>query len=309
MAKWPIERVSLNPPPLEELTGLVQEALDQNFQNVSVTVTQCPDLREDPFNLAGSGLCGDPRIADVGGQGNLAPVPQLDKIYSLMDVARAMELKDDQGFMLGAGAGPYRELGTNSELMPNISYKGDNVTNLTHYAKVQPNGQHICTKVDSEDCALMVNLFGSSGHSGPVLKILAANRTGGLNFTNAIAEALKLKYGSRTVSMGGVFVIKRGKANIHVMPDFSAEPLKKREDVERWLKFYDMDSPLVCLTVFHSYDPGLDLRMEHTHCFSHHGDGGHYHFDTTPEDVEYEAYLNVAEFLYRIDRPSTSGVD
>jgi hypothetical protein len=149
----------------------------------------------------------------------------------------------------------------------------------------------------------MVNLFGSTGDSGPVLKILAANRIGDLNFTTAIAEALKLKYGSRTISMGGVFVIKRGKANVHVMPDFSSEPLKKREDVDEWLKFYEMDSPLICLTVFHSYDPGLDLRMEHTHCFSNHGDGGHYHFDTTPEDVEYEAYLSPAELLYRIDRP------
>ena len=45
------------------------------------------------------------------------------------------------------------------------------------------------------------------------------------------------------------------------------------------------------------------MRIEHTHCFSHHGEGGHYHYDTTPEEVEYEAYFVVAEQLLRVDRP------
>ncbi len=27
--------------------------------------------------------------------------------------------------------------------------------------------------------------------------------------------------------------------------------------------------------------------MEHTHFYSEHGEGGHYHNDTTPEEVEY----------------------
>ena len=48
---------------------------------------------------------------------------------------------------------------------------------------------------------------------------------------------------------------------------------------------------------------GLDLRVEHTHCFSHHGEGGHYHYDITPNDVEYHGYYNVAEQLIRIDQP------
>lgn len=49
---------------------------------------------------------------------------------------------------------------------------------------------------------------------------------------------------------------------------------------------------------------GLDLRVEHTHCFSHHGEGGHYYIDTTPDTVEYLGYFMAAEFVYRIDRPT-----
>ena len=29
--------------------------------------------------------------------------------------------------------------------------------------------------------------------------------------------------------------------------------------------------------------------------FSRHGDGGHYHYDTTPDEVEYIGYFNLAE--------------
>jgi hypothetical protein len=54
---------------------------------------------------------------------------------------------------------------------------------------------------------------------------------------------------------------------------------------------------------------GLDLRVEHTHCFSTHGEGGHYHEDVSPETVVYEGYFTPAERLFRIDRPSqTHGV-
>ena len=41
---------------------------------------------------------------------------------------------------------------------------------------------------------------------------------------------------------------------------------------------------------------GLDLRVEHTHGYNlEKGQGGHYHYDTTPEEVEYIGYFNLAE--------------
>jgi hypothetical protein len=48
---------------------------------------------------------------------------------------------------------------------------------------------------------------------------------------------------------------------------------------------------------------GLDLRVEHTHCFSAHGQGGHYHYDTTPADVKYIGYYSLAESIWRVDSP------
>jgi hypothetical protein len=303
MASWSVQKFPLSPPSLQELVPCIAAGLRGNFKEVSVDVTDCPDLRQKPFCLAAEGLSGNARIADVGGPANLAPTPKLDRKYSLLEIATLMEMPEEKGFLLGAGAGPFHVLGMNSELMPNLSYNGRNVTNLTHYAKIDERDGCLCERIGSGDFGLMVNLFGSDGGPGQILKIVAKTRTGKMNFTETIQTALKAEYAEKTISMGGVFVIRQGKANLHVMPDFPKTPFKTREDVNEWLRYFDMSAPLVCLSVFHSHDPGLDLRMEHTHCFSDHNEGGHYHNDTTPDEVEYEAFFNVASAIYRIDRP------
>ncbi|TVY30246.1 Ester hydrolase-like protein [Lachnellula hyalina] len=302
MAGWSVQKLELDAPSLEDLISPISTGLSSNFQDSSVAVVSCPDLRQAPYNLAAPGLCGKPRIADVGGPANLAPSPKLDRKYSFIDMVRLMEM-GHSGAVIGASAGPFHIVGVNSELMPNWSYEEDAVVNRTHYAKIDEEGGCLCERLNSEDFGLMANLFGSEGSPGRVLKITAKIRTGDDNFTSTIQKALKARFGDRVVSLGGVFVIKKGKANLHVMPDFSRTPLKSRDEVEKWLRYFDMSAPLVCLSVFHSHDPGLDLRMEHTHCFSDHNEGGHYHDDITPADVEYEAYFNVADVLYRIDRP------
>ena len=137
-----------------------------------------------------------------------------------------------------------------------------------------------------------------------VFQIKVKNRIGSDNFVTSIRKAVISRYGTNCIGLGGVFLIKEGRAKLHVMPAFSEDPLNTDSDVESWLKFYEMTSPLVCLCVLVSNDAGLDLRLEHTHCFSYHGEGGHYHYDTTPESVEYEGYFTLAEELVRVDPPN-----
>ncbi|KAL3473234.1 hypothetical protein BJX99DRAFT_234109 [Aspergillus californicus] len=314
-----------DPPPLDELATVIENALRLNFAHAEAQVVQCPDLREPPFQLAAPGLSGSPCIADVGGQPNLFPSPNLDAKYSLLSVAENMQMSPSKGFLLGAGAAPFHDIGHNAELAPNISWKERPdvipdfndwstvaVTNRSWVIEVLPENSGInCRCSPSTNCALMVNLYGSSGIPGPVIKATARTRTGLANFTNCIRLGLAKAYGdSRPVSMGGVFLLKSGSAKFHVMPDFPAPedlPFPDRKKLEEeWLEYHTCAAPVVCLTVFHSADPeGLGLRMEHTHCFDPDGNkkGGHYHYDMDSEDVEYEAYLNVAETVYRIDRP------
>lgn len=320
--QWPLEKLALSPPTLDQLALSIHDGLQSNFRSVTVEVAQSPDLRQPPFHLAAEGLSGNPRVADVGGPLFLAPGPDFSKKYNLLSIAKQMEMPSDRGFILGAGAGPFHILGVNSELMPNVSFGAaacrgeevaneDKLSNQTYYAKIAENDSYTCEEINGShqttDFALMANLLGTDGLPGPLLHIKAKSRLGSLNFTEAIQHALKATYGKKLISLGGVFVIRSGAAKMHVMPDFPPEPFAKREDVAAWLKFFDMPAPLVCLTVIHSGDDhGLSLRMEHTHCFAPGGGrGGHYHGDAddTKDDVEYEAWLNVAEVLYRIDRP------
>lgn len=215
--------------------------------------------------------------------------------------------------MIGAGAGPFFDLGGNIELVPNIAFgpaSGGELKNCTRYAKVLDDGSALCEKIGtSTGCALMCNLFGCDGEPGPLLHVKARGRTGKLNFTEAIQKGLADVYGDRLISLGGVFVVGSGKLKMHVMPDFPGRPFTSRQDVDEWLHWYDMDTPMVCLSVLHSGDDkDLGLRKEHTHCFGADGTengqrGGHYHFDLdeTMDTVEYEGWFNVAQILYKID--------
>ena len=75
--------------------------------------------------------------------------------------------------------------------------------------------------------------------------------------------------------------------------------------VDKWLKFFEMHAPLTCQTTFISDQMGIDFRMEHTHFFSDHNDGGHYHYDLTPEEVEYSGYFLPCTKAFRV-APSRS---
>lgn len=315
---------SLFPPSLQELATVLQPALTSNYNASSITVSPCPDLRQAPYHLASPGLSGRECIADIGGQPNLFPDPRLDRRWSMVSCARAMGMSQSGGMIIGAGAGPWFHLGTNSELAPNFAWEGafEDVRNQTWYTKVEKeSGKARCERSGSTDCALMMNLYGSDGQPGNVLKVSARGRKGQeKSFTECIRHALTAHYGKeRMVSLGGVFVIKRGKTKYHVMSDFPAKPegqehtFTSAKQLNDWLTYHEFEtsekSPIVCLTVLHSADPDkkLGLRMEHTHCFTIDGShrGGHYHHDLDgqDEDVEYEAYFNSAKVVYRIDKP------
>jgi hypothetical protein len=309
-----VDKFPLDPPSLEELAQKLKPALEQNYNTSSITIETCPDLRKTPFHLATQGLSGDERIADVGGQPNLFPEPRLDCKFSLPALAQAMEMDPKGGSLIGAGAGPFHVLGTNSELAPNISWQDgfDNINNQSHFAKIdKADGSVRVAKCPSTDCALMVNLFGSASLPGPVIKISARGRKGSFkSFTECIRQALSSVYGDeRPISLGGAFVITSGRSRFHVMPDFPEKPFENSKQLNDWLTYHDFDAPIVCLSVLHSADPNkLGLRMEHTHCFSAGGEnkGGHYHYDESGEDVEYEGYFNTARAIYRVDRPEVT---
>ncbi|XP_060074383.1 ester hydrolase C11orf54 homolog [Ylistrum balloti] len=303
-ASPPVQKASTHVPSLDEVADVLSAGLGKNFADVSASVVDCPDLTKKPFMLVSEGLGGSPRLADVGGPAFLTPTPQLDKKFTFAQIAKLAELPG--AFMIGAGAGPWEHVGCNSEMMNNVILDCDGgvVRNNAHIAKVNPeNDGCILEKLTVAEFNLMGNFLVSEGKCCKVLEVKAGKRTGEENFVSCMRKTLQSFYQEKIVALGGVFLIEKGKAKLHIMPDFSKEPLTTPKQVGDWLNFYDMSAPLVCVGELVSHDPGMDLRVEHFHCFSEHGEGGHYHWDITPDDVQYRGYFVLADYIYRVDQP------
>lgn len=309
MADNNTEKFQLHVPKLEELCNVLQTGLKTNFAEAQVSVVDCPDLTKEPFQFPVKGLCGQPRITDVGGVPYLVPLVQKDKEYNMNTVAKEVELPG--AFILGAGAVPSRTVGMNAELMPLVltEVPGRPAVNGSYFSSINPaDGQCLQERYSDKfsDCnfGLLANLYACEGKPGKVIEVRAKKRTGEESLVGALRNTLEAHYPDKSLALGGTFIIQKGKAKIHIMPrEFSVCPLNNNDDVNGWLKHFEVSAPLICQSVLVSRDPGLDLRVEHTHCFSHHGEGGHYYIDTTPDTVEYLGYFMPAEFVYRIDRP------
>lgn len=93
---------------------VLQAGLSKNFGEATAAPVDCPDLTEAPFSLAAPGLCGSPRLCDVGGVPNLVPLVNRSKVYNLKEVAVKVGLPG--AFFIGAGAGSSRLAGLNCEV-------------------------------------------------------------------------------------------------------------------------------------------------------------------------------------------------
>ncbi|XP_050428748.1 ester hydrolase C11orf54 homolog [Adelges cooleyi] len=305
MKDLPTKQVKLSVPPLNEINEVILPELLKNFESVSVDVVQCPDLTQPPFYLASEGLSGDENIFDIGSPSYLLPLVNRNKVYDIKDFKQITGT--DPIFAVGAGAGPWPHVGVNSELAGNVHMACSYVKNSSRVVKINSETKSYELEqlpANETRFALLANFYTSNGVRGEVLRIVCEKRKGLLDFVTSIRLALSTFYGNQIVGLGGVILIENGKIKVHVMPDFSKVPINSEEDLNKWLNFFEVPSPLVCLGYLVSHDPGLDLRPQHFHSFSEHGAGGHYHYDTDPTTIKYTAYLNVARHIYRVDQPA-----
>lgn len=286
-------------PSLEELKEVFQSSLTSNFKNVEVDIQDCPDLSKPPFNQTSSGFGHNLRIAEVGGPGNLFPGFHTDHQFDIPTIGKVCE--HPEAAVFGPGAGPWPVVGKNCEMVADVNLKTGKVG--TKIAEIDSStGGYVQRTVDVPKFSLMANLALSDANmTSKVVHFKASVRTGEKNVTNCIRDRLEKHFGQKVVSLAGQFIIHSGQAKLHVMPQFPGCPFENNGEVDKWLKYFTMDAPLICTTVMHSHDPGHHLRMEHTHCYSNHGDAGHYHYDVTPDSVEYEGWFAPASKVYRID--------
>ena len=306
--KLRLEKKTLSTPSLESVRTALESGLSSDFSSVSVGVVDCPDLREEPWGLSAEGLGGHPRLLHVGGVPYLVPMVQRDKVYDMKDYPEICGLQS--ALMIGCGAAPWPYIGRNGEMMINLSLgrEGEVVQKSKVATTVDRDGSCLLQSLPASETrhAILGDLFICEGLPSRVLEVRCKARTGDTNLITSMRRALCEGFPGLSVGLGGVFQINKSSAKIHVMPDFSSTPLTAEKAATNWLKYYSMGSPMTMLSVLVSNDPGLDLKVEHTHGWGE-GCGGHYHTDENPDTVEYWGYFSLAEECFRLDRPVGGG--
>ncbi len=307
-----IEKSKFSEFSLDDIREALQEGLSKNYKAVEVSVVDCPNLRN--WNCPSEGISGNQKIIDVGGEPYMHDPKFLGAEFDYEEISK--KIGSEKSYALGAGSGAMScinghcgELIINENLITNES--------KSIIARVSEDKKCIVEKYSARIHGGLGNIFYTDGKQGKVLKLKIKERIGQQgSLPQAIRKSLieNLKIENNHLALGGVFRIKNGKIRSHVQPDYKDikheyyDP-KLMKCTKDFLQFYEPVGPeLQCYTVLWTGDPtggNLNLREsgEHTHfhSYNHNKDAGHYHFDVTPDKIEYEGYFNTAEEVHRVN--------
>ena len=297
---------------LDEICKALQLGLSNNYKDVNVSVIDCPNLRN--WNCPAEGISGNQKIIDVGGEPYMHDPKFLGTEFNYEEISK--KIGSEKSYALGAGSGAMSCLdGHCGELVINENL----ITNESKsiIARVSKDKKCIIEKYTARKHGGLGNIYYTDGKKGKVIKLNIKRRKGKQgSLPQAIRTALieNLTTENIHLALAGVFRILSGKIRSHVQPDYEDikheyyDP-KLMKCVNDFLQFYEPVGPeLQCYSVLWTGDPtggNLNLREsgEHTHfhSYNHDKDAGHYHFDVTPEEIEYEGYFNIASEVHRVN--------
>ena len=311
--KLDIEKASFKKLSLKKISKALQVGLCQNYKKVSVDIVDCPNLKN--WGCPAEGLSGNQKIIDVGGEPYMHDKRYIGAEFDYEEIAKL--IGSEKSYALGAGSGAMSCLdGHCGELIidDNLITKD----NKSIIAKVGKNKECITEKYSGRRHGGLGNIFYSDGKKEKVLKIRINGRSGKQGslpqaIRAALISQLNLKNNNH-IALGGIFRILKGQIRAHIQPDYENikyeyyDP-KLMKCTKDFLQFYEPVGPnLQCYSVLWTGDPTegkLNLREsgEHTHFydFKNKSCSGHYHYDVTPDEIEYECYFNTANTVYRVN--------
>ncbi len=308
-----IEKAQFAKTSLEQISEALKKGLQKNYKLVEISIVDCPNLKQ--WDCPAEGLSGNQKIIDVGGEPYMHDKKLIGAEFDYEEIAK--KIGSEKSYALGAGSGAMSCLGGHcGELVINENL----ITNESRsiIAQVDENQKCKSSKYTARKHGGLGNIYYSDGKPGKVIKIIIKGRSGKQgSLPQAMRTALKEKLSTENdnhFAVAGVFRILNGKIKSHVQPDYDTikheyyDP-KQMKCVKDFLKFYEPIGPhFQCYSILWTGDPTggkLNLREsgEHTHFHSYKGtqDAGHYHFDVTPEEIEYECYFNIPEEVHRVN--------
>ena len=308
-----IEKAQFAKTSLEQISEALKKGLQKNYKLVEITIVDCPNLKQ--WDCPAEGLSGNQKIIDVGGEPYMHDKKLIGAEFDYEEIAK--KIGSEKSYALGAGSGAMSCLGGHcGELVINENL----ITNESRsiIAQVDENQKCKSSKYTARKHGGLGNIYYSDGRPGKVIKIMIKGRSGKQgSLPQAMRTALKENLSTENdnhFAVAGVFRILNGKIKSHVQPDYDTikheyyDP-KQMKCVKDFLKFYEPIGPhFQCYSILWTGDPTggkLNLREsgEHTHFHSYKGtqDAGHYHFDVTPDEIEYECYFNIPEEVHRVN--------
>lgn len=308
-----IEKAQFAKTSLEQISEALKKGLQKNYKLVEISIVDCPNLKQ--WDCPAEGLSGNQKIIDVGGEPYMHDKKLIGAEFDYEEIAK--KIGSEKSYALGAGSGAMSCLGGHcGELVINENL----ITNESRsiIAQVDENQKCKSSKYTARKHGGLGNIYYSDGKPGKVIKIMIKGRSGNQgSLPQAMRTALKENLSTENdnhFAVAGVFRILNGKIKSHVQPDYDTikheyyDP-KQMKCVKDFLKFYEPIGPhFQCYSILWTGDPTggkLNLREsgEHTHFHSYKGtqDAGHYHFDVTPEEIEYECYFNIPEEVHRVN--------
>ena len=308
-----IEKAKFTEYSLDKISDALQSGLSSNYKVVEVSIVDCPNLRD--WDCPSEGISGNQKIIDVGGEPYMHDPKFIGAEFDYEEISKM--IGSEKSYALGAGSGAMSCLdGHCGELVINENLITDESKSII--ARVGKNKECIAEKYTARKHGGLGNVFYTDGNRGKVIKIKIKGRSGEQGsltqaMRKALSDNLKIK-GNDHIALAGVFRILNGKIRSHVQPDYKDikheyyDP-EQMKCVKDFLQFYEPVGPeLQGYCVLWTGDPtggNLNLREsgEHTHFHSYTKENvaGHYHFDVTPEEIEYEGYFNTAEEVHRVN--------
>ena len=308
-----IEKANFENISLEKIAEALQKGLVENYKEVEVSTENCPNLKK--WGCPAEGISGNQKIIDVGGEPYMHDKKLIGTEFNYEIIAK--KIGSEKSYALGAGSGAMSCLdGHCGELVINENFITSESKSII--AMVGERKQCISKKYEDKKHGGLGNIYYTDGKKGKVIKLKIKERIGKQgSLPQAMRSALSKNLNTNNnnhIALAGVFRILSGKIKSHIQPDYADikheyydEKLMKC--TKDFLQFYEpVGSKLQCYSILWTGDPSggrLDLREsgEHTHFHSYddNSEAGHYHYDVTPKDIEYECYFNTAEEIHRVN--------
>ncbi|XP_071578045.1 ester hydrolase C11orf54 homolog [Temnothorax nylanderi] len=265
-ANIPLETIDLPFTTLSEIATILQNGMSLAFREVNVDISACPCLAREPFNLAGTGLNGNPSIIQVGDYASFIPTPRID--IAKWNIKEMLSSTCYDSFIIGSGYAAQPYMPYNGHLIMNAMYKAPNITNASRIIFADSsNGQRrieMLTEPNQMMCSFMGNFFVSEGRQGNVLRVLAKGRISDLDIISIMQNILFTRFydEGRPIALGGVLRMRNGRVAQNVMAEQYPSRVPSFIDLARSFQCHDIELESDLIAVGTIINTDLEILSE-----------------------------------------------